>query len=233
MKTVVIKSVAAAALAGLLAGCVSPSGYTDYTGSGALVGGVSGATIGALAARENPGAGALIGGLAGLVAGGLIGHSMNQQAEAEREVIPPPVYTPAPQRPPPTIADIEAMSKAGVSDDVIISDINSTHAVYNLDANTIIALKNAGVSEKVINYMINTSSNLTVSQAPPPPPQQTVVVAPGPGYVWVGGEWIWNGAGWTWIAGHWVLPPFSHAVWIGPRWIHAHRGWHRVQGYWR
>jgi hypothetical protein len=77
-------------LAVLLAGCTTPSGAPDYTGSGALVGGASGAVLGAGLDRANPGAGALIGGAAGLITGGLIGHAMDQQANR-------PVYvTPAP-----------------------------------------------------------------------------------------------------------------------------------------
>ena len=66
----------------------------------------------------------------------------------------------------------------------------------------------------MVNYMINTPSNVGataettggtvtyIQQAPPPAPVETVVVAPGPDYVWIGGEWVWNG-GWFWVA--WTL----------------------------
>ncbi|MBU6398733.1 MAG: YXWGXW repeat-containing protein [Verrucomicrobia bacterium] len=230
MKPSVVKVITLLALGGVLAGCVSPNGRPDYTGSGALIGAGSGAAIGALADRRAPGAGALIGGAAGAIAGGLIGHSMDYQAAARPE--PPPRYVVTPQAQPLGIADIKAMAQSGVSDDVIISQINSTRSVYQLDANAIIDLKNAGVSQKVIAYMISTSNAAVVTQAPPPPPAENIVVAPGPGYTWVGGEWVWNGGGWVWIGGHWAWPPYGGAVWIGPRWVHGHRGWHRVGGYW-
>lgn len=228
-----IKPFTTIALAGLLAGCTSPNGQPDYTGSGALIGGASGALIGAAADRRNPGAGALIGGAAGLITGGLIGNSMDQQAAAQRAAQPPPAVAVAPPGQPLSIADIKAMAKAGVSDDIIINQIINTHSAYNLDANDIIDLKSSGVSDKVITYMMNTSANVVATQAPPPPQTDVVVASPGPGYVWVNGDWTWNGVTWVWIGGRWVLPPYAHAVWIGPRWERGPRRWHRVPGHWR
>ena len=232
MKAIIVKAVTAIGLAGLLAGCTTPSGRPDYTANGALIGGASGAAIGALADRRAPGTGALIGGAAGLIAGGLIGHSMDQQAEYRSRYASPPAYYPPPPGPPPSVGDIKGMAKASLSDDVIIGQIINTRAVYNLDANALIDLHNAGVSQKVIAYMVNTA-NTVVAQAPPPPPAETVVVAPGPDYVWVNGEWVWNGGTWVWIGGRWALPPYRHVVWIGARWEHGPYGWHRVGGHWR
>src|ERR1035441_2731328 len=152
--------------------------------NGALIGGASGAAIGALADRRAPGAGALIGGAAGLIAGGLIGHSMEREAEARERVMPPPVYYAPPPvyypppGPPPSIADIKAMTRNGLSDDIIIGQIINSRAVYNLNADALIDLHNAGVSQKVIAYMVNTA-NPVVAQAPPAPPAATGVVAAG------------------------------------------------------
>jgi len=230
MNTFIVRLVTLAALAGLVAGCTTPSGQPDRTANGALIGGASGAAIGALADRRAPGVGALIGGAAGLIAGGLIGHSMDEQAAARSA--PPPVYYPPPPAPPPSINDIKAMSRAGMSDDAIIGQIISTHAVYNLNADALIDLHNAGVSQKVIAYMVNTPNGVVAQVAPPPPPTETVVVAPGPDYVWVDGEWVWSGGTWVWIRGRWALPPHRHAIWIGARWERGPRGWHRVGGHW-
>ena len=232
MKAIIVKAVTVIGLGGLLAGCTTPSGRPDHTANGALIGGASGAAIGALADRRAPGVGALIGGAAGLIAGGLIGHSMDQQAEYRARYAPPPAYYPPPPGPPPSIGDIKAMTRSGLSDDVIIGQIINTRAVYNLDANALIDLHNAGVSQKVIAYMVNTA-NTVVAQAPPPPPAETVVVAPGPDYVWVGGEWVWNGGTWIWIGGRWAVPPYRHVVWVDARWDHGPYGWHRVGGHWR
>jgi Glycine zipper len=232
MKAIMVRFVSAAGLAALLAGCTTPYGDPDYTGNGALIGGASGAAIGALADRCAPGAGALIGGAAGLIAGGLIGHNMDRHREIMESAPPPPVYVPAPASPP-TVADIEAMSRAGLSDDVIIGQIRNSHAVYHLDTNTLIGLHDSGVSQNVIAYMISTG-NTVVAEAPPAsPPPQVTVVAPGPGYVWVGGDWVWSGETWVWLGGRWVLPPYPHAIWVRPHWVHGYYGWHRVPGCWR
>jgi hypothetical protein len=228
-----IKPLTLTALAGLLAGCTSPNGRPDYTGSGALIGGASGAAIGAVADRRNPGAGALIGGAAGLITGGLIGHGMDQQAEAQRAAQPPPPTVVMSQGQPLAIADIKAMAKAGVGDDIIINQINNTHSVYNPDANTIIDLKNSGVSDKVITYMMNTGANVVATQAPPPPQTEVVVASPGPDYESVNGEWEWDGVTWVWIGGRWILPPHPHAIWVEARWDRGPHGWHRAPGYWR
>ena len=231
MKAIIVKSISAVGLAGLLAGCSSPSGRPDYTANGALIGGASGAAIGALADHRSPGAGALIGGVSGLIVGGLIGHSMDQQAEARERSLPPPYYPPPPG-PPPSINDIKAMTRSGLSDDLIIGQIINTRALYNLDANALIDLHNAGVSQRVIAYMINTSTAVIAQAPPPPPPTETVLVCPGPDYVWLSGEWVWNGGTWVWIGGRWALPPYRHAVWVGVRWEHGRYGWHRVGGHW-
>ncbi len=232
MKAITVRFVSAAGLALLLAGCNTPYGDPDYTANGALIGGASGAAIGAVADRGAPGVGALIGGAAGLITGGLIGHSMDRHREAMESAPPPPVYVPPPAAPP-TVAEIEAMSRAGLSDDVIIGQIRNSHAVYHLDTNTLIGLHDSGVSQNVIACMINTG-NMVVAEAPPAaPPTEVTVVTPGPDYVWVDGEWVWSGGTWIWIRGRWVFPPYPHAIWIRPHWVRGYYGWHRVPGCWR
>ena len=52
--------------------------------------------------------------------------------------------------------DVKALSKAGLSDEVIISHIRNSGAVYHLRTAEIIDLKNSGLSDKVIDFMINT-----------------------------------------------------------------------------
>jgi hypothetical protein len=54
-----------------------------------------------------------------------------------------------------SLADIKALAKAEVADDIVISQINNTRSIFSLTAQAIIELKNAGVSEKVIAYMMN------------------------------------------------------------------------------
>lgn len=84
---------------------------------------------------------------------------------------PPPqttvVYTtpaPAPQTPAPavagpmTVADVKLLTKAGVSDEVIISQIRSSQTVFRLSTAAIIELKDNDVSQRVIDFMINTAN---------------------------------------------------------------------------
>jgi len=226
-------------LALALAGCVSPSGQQDNTATGALIGGGSGALIGAVAGRH-PGVGAAIGGAAGVIVGGLIGHSMDQAQQARLQSSAPQTWQRVEQGQPLGIEDVKALTRAGVSDDLIISQIRSTRTVYHLGTGDIIALKNFGVSERVIDFMLNTPSTalsqpavVAVASEPPPPVPETVVVAPGPGYVWIPGAYVWGGAGWFWCAGHWSWPPHPHAYWVGGGWeFHNGRRMWR-EGYWR
>jgi hypothetical protein len=80
----------------------------------------------------------------------------------------PPVTPRRAQRPPTVqrgyqgqslgVADVRALAKAGVSEDIILSQIRNSHAVYRLSTAEIIELKESGVSEKIIDFMINTAS---------------------------------------------------------------------------
>ena len=245
-----------------LPGCVDRYGRQDYTGSGALIGGASGAVLGAAIDRRNPGTGALIGGAAGLITGGLIGSSMDEDRYRPYIPPPPPPYVPAyippspppppppppsapaPSSPqvivtppatgtPPTVEEVKSMCRSGLSDDFVLSQIRNTRAVYHLDSATIIDLKNAGVSEKVIQGMIATSADVVVAQAPPAPQSETIAISPGPDYYWCRGEWSWSGSAWIWIPGRWVAPPHRGAIWVETYWVHGPNGWYRVPGHWR
>ena len=240
---------AGAALAIVLTGCETPEGNPNRTGTGALIGGAIGAAAGGLIGSTschdsgaNAAAGALIGGAIGALTGGAIGHSLDQEEQARLRAQSPQTFQRVEQGQPLGIVDVKAMARAGVNDDVIISQIRSTRTVYRLSANDIIDLHNSGVSQTVINYMINTPSTAgttavqaetaVVTVPPPPPPVETVVVAPGPGYIWCGGEWAWRGR-WVWISGGWVLPPYPRAVWVRGHWSHGPHGWRHAPGHWR
>ena len=151
-----------------VAGCETPEGYPDRTASGALAGGAIGAGSGAIigSASGHAGEGALIGGALGALTGGIIGNAMDQQ---QREMLArqyPQTWQRVEQGQPLAAADVKALAKAGVSDEVIISQIRNSHAVYRLTTAEIIDLKDAGVSERVIDFMINTPTLY-----PPPPPR--------------------------------------------------------------
>ena len=67
--------------------------------------------------------------------------------------------------------------------------------------------------------------------APPPPPGEAVVVAPGPGYIWIGGYWNWGGGRYVWAPGHWAAPRPGYR-WVPRTWYRGPGGWHGRGGYW-
>jgi hypothetical protein len=193
-----------------IAGCYSPQGRPDYTASGALAGGATGAIVGSMA--HHPGPGAVVGGAVGAVVGGLIGHGMDQAQEAQLRAQAPQTMQRVEQGQPLAVVDVKSLAKAGISDDLIISQIRNSRTVYYLTTADIIDLNNAGVSEKIIDFMINTPTQIPSAQVagvtgpPPAPLPETVVVAPGLDYVWVGGAWLWFGDNWAWNHGYWHRP---------------------------
>jgi outer membrane lipoprotein SlyB len=237
-------NLALAASAVGLTGCQNPDGTQNNTASGALVGGAMGAITGAaIGGSQHGGEGALIGAAAGVIAGGLVGNSMDQEQQARLRAQSPQTYVRVDQGQPLAVADVKALARSGISDDVIISQIRNSRTVYHLSAADIIDLRDAGVSNRVIDFMINTpgiygampapqANTVVVAQPPPPAPVETVVVAPGPDYVWIDGEWVWNGQ-WFWVGGHWGYPPYPHAVWVRGYWGRGPHGWSRVPGHWR
>jgi outer membrane lipoprotein SlyB len=159
MKTILINATCLAFVIAL-AGCQTPEGKTDRTATGALAGGVLGAGTGAIigSATGDAGAGAAIGGILGAITGGVVGHAMDAQ---QRDILArqnPQTLQRIDQGQPLGLADIKAMSKAGISDEVIISQIRNSRVVYRLTTAEIIDLKDSGVSQKVIDFMINTPS---------------------------------------------------------------------------
>ena len=142
----------------VLTGCVNPDGTQNNTGSRRADWrrGRGAHRRGHWRAAQWR-AGALIG-----AAAGAVGRRIDRQFDG-----PGTTRTAARGRPrrlmrrvdqgqPLSVADVKALAKAGISEDVIISQIQNSHTVYHLSAADIIDLRNSGVRDKVVNYMINT-----------------------------------------------------------------------------
>ena len=56
------------------------------------------------------------------------------------------------------VADVKALVKAGITEEVVISQIKQSRTVYRLSTAEIIDLKESGVSNKVIDFIINTAN---------------------------------------------------------------------------
>ena len=77
-------------------------------------------------------------------------------------------------------------------------------------------------------------AEVDVSGPPPPDEVDTVVgVAPGPGFIWVGGYWGWGPGGWAWRHGYWGRPPHPGAVWVRPGYVFRGGRHVYVRGGWR
>lgn len=139
--------------AGLLA-IVILAGCETKTETGALVGGAIGVGAGAIIGQDI--GGAAVGGAVGALAGGAIGYAMEKQDRKTMEKKAPDTLNKIDRGEQLSIRDVEKMSSAGINDDVIINQIKATNSVFYLSADDIVELKNAGVSQHVINYMIET-----------------------------------------------------------------------------
>ncbi len=149
MKTLRLLGAAALPFA-LCCGCSSMSN----TDQGILGGGAIGAGTGALIgnATGHTGAGALIGAGVGAVTGGLIGNAEDKHEQKTQEAI---AAAQAQQQI--GLTDIVQMTQQHISDPVIISQIRSSHSVYQLSAQDTIWLKQNGVSDAVITEMMATA----------------------------------------------------------------------------
>ena len=76
-------------------------------------------------------------------------------------------------------------------------------------------------------------AEVVVTDEPPAPVYETVGIAPGPGFIWIGGYYHWSGARWVWYRGHYARPPHPGAAWVRAR--YEVRGGRRVYiaGFWR
>lgn len=133
--------------------CLALFGCQTKTQTGILAGGALGAGAGALI---DGGTGALVGGAIGVIGGALIGSALDAQDREVMQKQHPQTLDRIDNNEQLTYDDIIKMSNSGLSDDTIISMIHKTNSRYNMTAERVKQLEKAGVSQKVINYMIST-----------------------------------------------------------------------------
>lgn len=127
-----------------LSGCATNAGTGLFAG-GALAAGVGGISGG--------GSGALIGSAAGAIAGGMVGAILDQQDRKIMEQSSPRTLDRMDRGEPLTLNDVIKLSQSGVSDDAIIHYLKNTKSLYHLSQTQIRRLQDAGVSQRVINFM--------------------------------------------------------------------------------
>lgn len=127
----------------------------NKTETGALAGGALGAGTGALISPTV--GGVVIGAAVGAAAGGLVGAALDEQDRKIVKKESPQTMKKIDRGEQLSLNDIEKMSQAGIADDKIIGTIHSTGSIYNLSSSDITDLKNAGVSQRVIDHMLQTA----------------------------------------------------------------------------
>ncbi len=55
-----------------------------------------------------------------------------------------------------SLYDLKALSRAGVSDAVILRYLRDHHTVYSLNSSDVTSLRKAGVSQSIVDYMLQT-----------------------------------------------------------------------------
>jgi hypothetical protein len=194
----------------------APDYYQNDTLGGTFVGGALGAITGAaVSGKKNRPENALIGAGIGAITGNLFGQAkdrndeyrtasgravvgqMNQQAAAAAV----------------TNNDLVAMTRAGVSEDLIISTMRSRGARMDLSPQALISLKQQGVSDRVVLAAQDFGAGRGYAPAPVgvvqevvPVVPQTVIVTPGP-----------------WGPRYYGRPHYYHPYGHGPR-THIHYG---------
>jgi outer membrane lipoprotein SlyB len=167
----------------------APDYYHNDTASGTFMGGAFGAVTGAIiGGKKDRGEGALIGAGVGALTGNLLGRSKDR-ADEQRAAVGAAVTARANQQANAmaiTNYDLVSMTRAGVSDDVIISTMRSRGARLDLGPQALISLKQSGVNDRVLLAAQEMNSGPAYLYAPAPRPVvvhevgPTVIVRPSP-----------------------------------------------------
>jgi hypothetical protein len=158
----------------MLLGCVVSAGCRSpyYGDRGAVLGGLTGAAVGAAVGDNNGNnalPGALIGTAVGAMAGGAIGDSIDADLARSRAEIESRMGRQMSGAVSPD--DVVAMTRAGLSEDVIATHIRANGIAQTPQVNDLIYLRNQGVGDFVIKAM---------QQAPPPGAAAVSYVQPVP-----------------------------------------------------
>ncbi len=155
-------------------GCNSPY----RSDQGALLGGLGGAGVGAIVGNAvgNTGAGAAIGAGVGALSGAAIGGSLDDIEARNRAEIEARLGRPAPPGAV-SINDVIAMTRAGVSEEVMVTHIQTRGLVAPLQSPDLIVLQQQGVSPRVVQAMQAPPAAAPVAYAQPVP-----VMVPQPYY---------------------------------------------------
>ena len=138
--------------------------------TGGLAGGLTGSAFGALAGLDSGRAteGAAIGALAGSALGNVLGDQVDQ-AQARQQYANQQYETQA-RRQAVTVEQVIEMSRSGLGDSIIANQIHNNGVLHTLTTQDLVALKNNGVSDAVIQAWQQTAPlGAAPARAPAPP----------------------------------------------------------------
>ncbi|MFN3189081.1 MAG: glycine zipper domain-containing protein [Aureliella sp.] len=162
---------------------------------GATAGGIAGAIIGGIIGHQNDEVpeGALIGGAVGAVAGGLLGRNQDQELARQRYAQQQAYYAHQQQAYAQqqvirntgiSSNDILNMSRSGLSESLILSQLQTKGVQRRLEVSEIISLHQQGISDNIISAMqtvplaTQLSSQKVATSPLPPATQRTYVERP-------------------------------------------------------
>ncbi len=129
----------------VLASCSTNTGTGVIAGAG--LGALTGGAVGG-------GQGALIGTAVGAVAGGLVGAVLDEQDRRVMERSSPRTVDRMERGEPLTLNDVIKLSQGGVNDTAILNYMQETDSSYTLSQAQIRRLQDAGVSQRIIDFMV-------------------------------------------------------------------------------
>ncbi len=127
------------------------SSCASNTGTGVITGTILGSAAGGLAGGSR---GALIGSAAGVITGGLVGAALDEQDRRVMQKNSPRTVDRMDRGDPLTINDVIKLSQNGISDDMIMLYLQRSDSFYSLSQTQIRRLQESGVSQRIINAMI-------------------------------------------------------------------------------
>jgi hypothetical protein len=157
----------------LLAGCQSGAG------TGALAGAGAGALAGNLLSKGGHGnktAGTVVGGAIGAIGGAIIGDSVEASQKRKAAEANARATAIANAQRAPSVDDIIAESTGGVSEAIMINQIRTTHASYQLTPVEVQRLNASGVPQSVISEMLTSAQPRAVYVPGQPRVYERVIV---------------------------------------------------------
>jgi hypothetical protein len=132
-----------------------------------------------------------------LAACGLTDQQKADYARVQRSGVSPAVYDKMVHQDALSLWDLKALARAGVSDAIVLRYLRDQHTVYYLSSDDVTGLRKAGVSQSVVDYMLQSPRQYSSSYYYGPYPYYYDPFF-GPPY-----PYYWGGGGWGYYHRHW------------------------------